>query len=64
MFIEKMGCESSFILSSIYPHSNGRAEAAVKLAKRILLGNFNPITGALDTKSAAKAIMAHSNTPA
>ena len=52
-------------LSSVaYPQSNGRAEAAVKSAKRILLGNINPVTGALDTESAAKAIMAHRNTPA
>ena len=52
-------------LSSVaYPQSNGRAEAAVKSAKRILLGNINSVTGALDTEAAAKAIMTHRNTPA
>ncbi len=50
--------------SAYYPQSNGRAEAAVKSAKRILLGNINPLTGALDTDAAARAIMAHRNTPA
>ena len=52
-------------LSSVaYPQSNGRAEAAVKSAKRILLGNINPMTGALDTESAIRAIMTHRSTPA
>ena len=49
--------------SAYYAQSNGRAEAAVKSAKRILLGNIDPITGMLDTDSAARAIMAHRNTP-
>ena len=49
--------------SAYYPRSNGRAEAAVKSAKRILLGNINPMTGTLDTDAAARAIMAHRNTP-
>jgi hypothetical protein len=49
--------------SAYYPQSNGRAEAAVKSAKRILEGNIDPISGTLDTDSAARAIMAHRNTP-
>ena len=49
--------------SAYYPQSNGRAEAAVKSAKRILLGNINPTTGALDTDKAARALLAHRNTP-
>ena len=44
--------------------SNGRAEATVKSIKRILIGNINPSTGALDTDSAARAIMIQRNTPA
>ena len=50
--------------SAYYPQSNGRAEAAVKSAKRILLGNINRVTGALDTDAAARALMTHRNTPA
>ena len=49
--------------SAYYPQSNGRAEAAVKSAKRILEGNIDTISGALDTDAAARAIMAHRNTP-
>ena len=49
--------------SAYYPQSNGRAEAAVKSAKRILMGNINPVTGALDTDAAARALMTHRNTP-
>lgn len=49
--------------SAHYPQSNGRAEAAVKTTKRILLGNINPMTGELDTNTAAAAILAHRNTP-
>ena len=41
--------------SAYYPQSNGRAEATVKSAKRILLGNINPITGDLDTAKATRA---------
>ena len=49
--------------SAYYPQSNGRAEAAVKSAKRILLGNINSATGMLDTDAAARALMCHRNTP-
>ena len=50
--------------SAYYAQSNGRAEAAVKTAKRILLGNINAVTGRLDTYEATKALMTHRNTPA
>ena len=45
--------------SAYYPQSNGRAEAAVKSAKRILEGNIDPVSGSLDTDAAARAIMTH-----
>lgn len=38
--------------SAHYAQSNGRAEAAVKTAKRILLGNTCPTTGKLNTYEA------------
>ena len=49
--------------SAYYPQSNGRAEVAVKTARRILLGNINPVTGKLDTEEAARAFLAYRNTP-
>ena len=45
--------------SAYYPQSNGRAEVAVKTARRILLGNINPVTGKLDTEKAARAFLAY-----
>ena len=49
--------------SAYYPQSNGRAEAGVKTAKRILLGNIDPRTGKLDNENAVRALMTHRNTP-
>ena len=49
--------------SAYYPQSNGRAEAAVKSAKRILEGNIDQTTGSLNTTNASKALLAHRNTP-
>ena len=49
--------------SAYYAQSNGRAEAAVKSAKRTLLGCINAQTGELDTYEATRALMAHRNTP-
>ena len=46
-----------------YPQSNGRAEVAVKSAKRILIGNIRPVSGEIDTEEAARALMTHRNTP-
>ncbi len=61
-FLRTWGVERR-LSSAYFPQSNGRAEAAVKSAKRILLGNIDPVTGNLDTDSAARAMMAHRNTP-
>ena len=48
--------------SAYYAQSNGRAEAAVKTAKRILTGNTGP-RGTLDNDAASKALMQYRNTP-
>ena len=61
-FLHTWGVERR-LSSAYFPQSNGRAEAAVKSAKRILLGNIDPTTGSLNTDAAARALMSHRNTP-
>ena len=48
--------------SAYYAQSNGRAEVAVKTAKRILLGNIDS-SGEVDTEAVTRALLAHRNTP-
>ena len=48
--------------SVAYPQSNGRAELAVKTAKRIVNGNTDA-QGSLDNDKAARAILQYRNTP-
>ena len=48
--------------SAHFPQSNGRAEVAVKSAKRLLRDHCTP-SGRLDTDAYMMAIMAHRNTP-
>ena len=48
--------------SAGYPQSNGRAELAVKAAKRIIRDNTSS-NGSLDTNKAARAILQYRNTP-
>ena len=48
--------------SAYYAQSNGRAEVAVKTAKRILTGNTGP-RGSLNTDAVSKALMQYRNTP-
>ena len=61
-FLERWNVEIR-LSSAYYAQSNGRAEVAVKTVKRLLLGNLNPITGEVDTEQAARALLAHRNTP-
>ena len=50
------------VSSASYPQSNGRAELAVKAAKRIVHNNVLS-SGSLDTDRAARAILQYRNTP-
>ena len=48
--------------SAYYAQSNGRAELAVKIAKRIIADCSHP-SGSLDTNAASRALMQYRNTP-
>ena len=48
--------------SAYFPQSNGRAEVAVKTAKRLLLSNLSP-SGSLNTDKFLRAILQLRNTP-
>ena len=48
--------------SAAYPQSNGRAELAVKTAKRLLLENIAP-DGSLNCNKACQALLQYRNTP-
>ena len=50
------------VSSAYYPQSNGRAEAAVKTAKRILMDNTGP-GGSLNTDKVSVALLQYHNTP-
>ena len=50
------------VSSAYYPQSNGRAEAAVKTAKRILMDNTGP-GGTLNTDKVSVALLQYHNTP-
>ena len=50
------------VTSAYYPQSNGRAEAAVKTAKRILMNNTGP-GGSLNTVKVSVALLQYHNTP-
>ena len=50
------------IASAYFPHSNSRAEIAVKTIKRLIMGNTGP-GGSLDTDKFQRAILQYRNTP-
>ena len=50
------------VSSVAFPHSNCRAEVAVKTAKRLIRDNVGP-SGSLDTDKFARALMQYRNTP-
>ena len=65
------GCTEAFlrlwgvrhrVSSAHFPHSNGRAEVAVKSAKRLLMSNTSP-TGSLDHDRFLRAMLQLHNTP-
>ena len=60
-FFKKWGV-STRISSAYYPQSNGRAESAVKTAKRVLMDNTGP-GGSLDTDQVSVALLQYHNTP-
>ena len=60
-FLRRWGVKQR-VSSAHYPQSNGRAEAGVKVAKRILRDNVG-YGGCLDTDKVAKALLQYLNTP-
>ena len=49
--------------SAMYPQSNGRAELAVKSARRILAENTSKLDGSLNTDDACRSLLQYRNTP-
>ena len=60
-FLKKWGVRTR-LASAYHPQSNGRAEAAVKSAKRIVRDNLAP-DGSLDCDSVSAATLQYLNTP-
>ena len=60
-FLQSWGVRQR-LSSAYYPQSNGRAESAVKTAKRLLRGHTGP-SGSLDTDAFIRALLQHRNTP-
>ena len=60
-YLKKWGMKHR-LSSAAYPQSNGRAELAVKTAKRILAENVKP-SGSLDNDAVVRALLQYVNTP-
>ena len=61
-FIQLWGVKNHRVSSAYHPHSNLRAETAVKSGKRILLDNTKS-DGSPDWDKVIRAVMQHRNTP-
>ena len=60
-FLSKWGVKHR-VSSSYFPHSNNRAETAVKTCKRLLMENMDS-QGDLDTDTFGRAMLEYRNTP-
>ena len=60
-FLKRWGVEH-IVSSAHYPQSNGRAELAVKTAKRIISENVSP-DGSLNTEATSRSLLQYRNTP-
>ena len=60
-FLERWGVHHR-VSSAYHPHSNLRAETAVKTVKRLLMGNVGP-SGSLNTDKFMAALLQYKNTP-
>ena len=60
-FFHKWGIQHR-VSSVAFPSSNGRAELAVKMAKRLLMDNISP-NGSLDNDRVVRALLMYRNTP-
>ena len=60
-FLRRWGVKHR-VSSAYHPQSNGRAEVAVKTAKRLLRSNVGP-SGALDSDRLLRALLQLRNTP-
>ena len=60
-FLERWGVQHR-VSSAYHPHSNLRAETAVKTVKRLLMGNVGP-SGSLNTDKFMAALLQYRNTP-
>merc|ERR1711923_57569 len=61
-FLKTWGVSNHRVSSAYHPHSNLRAETAVKSGKRLLMDNTKP-DGSPDWDRVLRALMQHRNTP-